>query len=139
MDIEIAGHKGLKVESQAIVQRVLEDLPENLIRDHPLVDHSKRTVSVVYRVVDGKSVFTPVKAGPSDLTHTIVVKGIDEGDWIMIGPYKALEDIEHDKDIRDPNVTPDPDLETELAAGNEESVVPSASEASTSNLATSGN
>jgi len=99
VDIEIATHTGLVVESQAIVERVIEDLPAE-IRKNPLVDRRKRITNVVYRIVDGKAVCTPVKRGPSDLTHSVVLKGIDEGDEIIIGPYKVLESIEHDELVK---------------------------------------
>jgi len=99
VDIEIATHAGLIVESQAIVERIVEDLPAE-IRKNPLVDRRKRITNVVYRIVDGKAVCTPVKAGPSDLTHSVVLEGIDEGDEIIIGPYKVLESIEHDELVK---------------------------------------
>ncbi len=99
VDIEIATHAGLIVESQAIVERIVEDLPAE-IRKNPLVDRRKRITNVVYRIVDGKAVCTPVKRGPSDLTHSVVLKGIDEGDEIIIGPYKVLESIEHDELVK---------------------------------------
>lgn len=109
VDVEIAMHEGLKVESQSIVERILEDLPEELVRDHPLIDRTRRTVSAVYLMVGGKSVFTPVKPGPSDLTHTIVDKGLTAGDRVIIGPYKVLEDIKHDVFVRDPSLAVDKD------------------------------
>ena len=99
VDIEIATHAGLVVESQAIVERVVEDLPTE-IRKNPLVDRRKRITTVVYRIVDGKAVCTPVTRGASDLTHSLVLKGLDEGDQIIIGPYKVLESIEHDELVR---------------------------------------
>lgn len=97
VEIEITKHEGLVLESQAIVDRELESIPESIKRDNPLVDHSKRTVGVVYRVIDGKAICTPVKAGPSDTTHRIVLEGISEGEEVVIGPYKVLaEDLKHD-------------------------------------------
>jgi HlyD family secretion protein len=99
VDIEIATHAGLVVESQAIVERVIEDLPAE-VRKNPMIDRRKRITNVVYRIVDGKAVCTPVKPGPSDLTHSVVLEGINEGDEIIIGPYKVLESIEHDELVK---------------------------------------
>ena len=65
-----------------------------------MIDRRKRITNVVYRIVDGKAVCTPVKPGPSDLTHSVVLEGIDEGDEIIIGPYKVLESIEHDELVK---------------------------------------
>ncbi|MCH7797126.1 MAG: efflux RND transporter periplasmic adaptor subunit [Planctomycetes bacterium] len=105
VDIEIARHEGLVVESQAIVERLVEDLPPE-IRRSPLVDRRKRVTNVLYRIVDGKAMCTPVKPGPSDLTHTLVLQGIDEGDEIIVGPYKVLESLKHEQLVKHEDDTP---------------------------------
>jgi HlyD family secretion protein len=46
---------------------------------------------MVYRVIDGKAVATPVATGPSNLTNTIIVDGLKEGEVVVVGPYKSLE------------------------------------------------
>jgi HlyD family secretion protein len=92
VDIEIEEHDGLVVESQAIVERLVDDLPEST-RTHPLVDQAKRATTVVYRLVDGKAVCTPVRSGPSDLRRTLVEAGVEAGDEVIVGPYKVLEKI----------------------------------------------
>ena len=89
----------LKVPSQAVLERKTEDLPEAIRKSHPLVDLKKTYLTVVFRVIDGKTVVTPVRIGSSDLTHTIISDGLAEGDTIVIGPYKVLETIEHDKAV----------------------------------------
>ncbi len=101
VDIEVARHRGLVVESQAIVERPVEDLPSEIRRNNPLVDHAKRTTEVVYRVIDGKAVCTPVKSGPSDLTHTLVLDGLNEAEVVIVGPYKVLEKIEDGELVKD--------------------------------------
>ncbi len=101
VDIEVARHRGLVVESHAIVERLVEDLPSEIRRNNPLVEHAKRTTEVVYRVVDGKAVCTPVKSGPSDLTHTLVLEGLDEAEVVIVGPYKVLEKIEDGELVKD--------------------------------------
>ena len=101
VDIEVARHRGLVVESQAIVERPVEDLPSEIRRNNPLVDHAKRATEVVYRVVDGKAVCTPVKSGPSDLTHTLILDGLNEAEVVIVGPYKVLEKIEDGELVRD--------------------------------------
>jgi HlyD family secretion protein len=99
VDIEIAQHDGIVVESQAIVERIVEDLPPDVRKD-PLIDRRKSIVNVVYRIVDGKAVCTPVLRGPSDLTHAILLKGVEPGEHVIIGPYKVLEGIKHDQLVR---------------------------------------
>ena len=56
--------------------------------------------TVVYRVIDGKAVCTPVKRGPSDLTHAVLLEGVEAGEQIIVGPYKVLESIKHDQLVR---------------------------------------
>jgi HlyD family secretion protein len=96
VDIEIAAHQGFAIESQAIVERKVDDLPK-AVRDDPLVDTRKQVANVVYRIVDGKAACTPVRAGPSDLTHTLVEAGLGPGDEVIVGPYKVLETIKQDQ------------------------------------------
>ncbi len=117
VDIEVATHEGLVVPSQAIVDRLVEDLPDEIQRD-PLVDRSKRTTTVVYRVVDGEAVCTPVRPGPSDLTHTLIREGISAGDQVIIRPYKVLEKIKHGELVRlETDEESDQDNEEESEAG----------------------
>jgi HlyD family secretion protein len=99
VDIEVAEHEGVLVESQAIVERLVDDLPSS-IRRHTLVNRAKRTTSVVYRVIDDKAVCTPVKVGASDLTHSVVREGLAEGEEVVVGPFKVLEKIKHDELVR---------------------------------------
>ena len=101
VDIETARHeKVLAVPSQAVLGRPVDDLPQAM-RDAPEVDKSKTLVTVVYRVIDGKAVVTPVKVGPSDVTHTLIESGVKEGDTVIVGPYKVLEGLAHDQKVRD--------------------------------------
>ncbi|MEE8459528.1 MAG: efflux RND transporter periplasmic adaptor subunit [Phycisphaerales bacterium] len=116
VDIEIAQHDGIVVESQAIVERIIEDLPAE-VRRNPLIDRRKSIATVVYRIVDGKAVCTPVERGPSDLTHAVLLKGVEPGEQIIIGPYKVLESIKHDQLVR---------LQDEI--GDEEPAEPTESE-----------
>jgi hypothetical protein len=56
---------------------------------------------VVFRYLDGKAVITPVKIGPSNLTHTIIEAGVEKGEKVVVGPYKELEKLKHDQAIKD--------------------------------------
>lgn len=90
VDVSIARHSGLNVPSQAIVERKIEDLPEAL-KSSPLIRAGGKTTSIVYRVVDGKAVATPVTTGASNLTSTVIADGVKEGEVVVTGPYKSLE------------------------------------------------
>lgn len=102
-DIEIEGHEGLAVESQAIVDRPVDELPDSVKLDNPLVDRTRKTATVVYRMVNGKAACTAVKRGPSDDTHSLVLQGLDENDVVVVGPFKVLEKIKHDEAVVEDN------------------------------------
>ena len=102
VDIETKTHSGvLKVPSQAVVGRSIDDLPLAIRSGNPQVDLKKTVVTVVYRFVDGKAVVTPVAIGPSDATHTIITGGLSESGLVVVGPYKILESIKHDQALQD--------------------------------------
>jgi HlyD family secretion protein len=99
-DIETRRHDGiLKVPSQCVLGRSPDTLPAE-IRSKPEVDLSKANIPVVYRLIDGQAVATPVKIGASDLTHTIIESGLKEGDKVITGPYKVLESLQHGQKVK---------------------------------------
>jgi HlyD family secretion protein len=100
VDIETARHVNvLRIPSQAVLGRAVDDLPPAM-RDLPEVDRSRTFATVVYRLIDGKAVVTPVRVGASDLTHTAIESGLQEGDRVIVGPYKVLEAIAHDQAVK---------------------------------------
>jgi len=102
VDIETIKHEDvLNVPSQAVLGRPVDGLPLKIRDNSPDVDKEKTFTPVVYRYIDGKAVVTPVKIGPSNLTHTVILSGVNEGDKIIVGPYKELESLSHDKKVRD--------------------------------------
>ncbi len=102
VDIETRKHVNiLKVPSQAVLGRQVDVLPLEVRDNSPYVDKAKTYATVVYRCIDSKAVVTPVKIGPSNLTHTIILDGITENDRIVVGPYKVLENIGHNQKIQD--------------------------------------
>ena len=106
VDIETLKHENvITVPSQAVLGRPIDGLPLKIRDECPEVDKEKTYTPVVYRYIDGKAVVTPVKIGPSNLTHTVILSGISEGDKIVIGPYKVLENLSHDKMIKDERET----------------------------------
>lgn len=120
-EIETERHENVvKVPSQAVLGRPVDGLPKE-VRDLPEVDKEKTYATVVYRYVNGKAVITPVKVGPSDLTHTVIVSGLKENDPVIVGPYKVLESIQHDQVVNDernaPTTQPAAKGGTAVAAG----------------------
>lgn len=90
----------IKVPSQSVLARRLDELPLDITQDNPVVDQKKTQIPVVYRFIDGKAVVTPVAIGPSDLTHTLIEAGLSEGDVVITGPYKILETLKHDMAVK---------------------------------------
>ena len=89
----------LLVPSQAIQDRVVDELPEAVRNGGRYIDPNKRFARVVYTVRDGKAVTVPVDVGPSDLVKTAVLGGLEEGQQVVVGPFRALADLKHDKAI----------------------------------------
>ena len=101
VDILVGDHEGLVIPSQAVVDRVVDRLPQSVLVDNPLVDETRSAIPVVYVVRDGAVVATPVRSGPSSLTDTLILEGLREGDAVVTGPYKALEKIRHGDRVTD--------------------------------------
>jgi HlyD family secretion protein len=106
VDIDIASHEGVTVPSQAVVERPVSDLPERLKED-PLVQRGLRVTPVVFRMVDGKAVLTPVRTGASNLTDTLVVDGLKPGERIVTGPYRTLERLRDEEPVREEDPSKD--------------------------------
>jgi HlyD family secretion protein len=84
-----------KVPSQAVLDRRVDELPKE-VADSPVVDRNKVFARVVFVVgEDGKAAATPVSIGTSDLTHTVIIAGVQEGQKIITGPYKILTALKH--------------------------------------------
>jgi HlyD family secretion protein len=102
VDIKTRKHADiLKVPSQAVLARQVDELPLEIRDNSSEVDKNKTFVTVVYRFVNGKAIVTPVKMGKSDLMNTIIESGLKEGDKVIVGPYKALEKLKHDQNVQD--------------------------------------
>jgi HlyD family secretion protein len=99
-DIEVQTLRGVvKVPTQAILDRALEDLPAAMVRDNPLIDRNKKFARVVFTVKDGKATPVPVTVGPSDLADTVVLAGLSPDDTIVVGPYKSLVSLKPDQKV----------------------------------------
>lgn len=88
------------VPSQSVLDRPLDDLPKDLLANQHL-DKSKKFARVAY-VYDGDKVTAkPVSIGPSDLTRTVILGGVDEGDRVVAGPYKALVSLKDGQKVEE--------------------------------------
>ncbi len=103
-DVEIETYRHtdvLKVPSQAVLARNVENIDFTIRDGNPDVDMTKTFAMVVFRYVDGKAVVTPVTIGAIDLTQTVILSGLEEDQQIVVGPYKVLETIGHDQELKD--------------------------------------
>ncbi|UCC21860.1 MAG: hypothetical protein JSW23_08605, partial [Planctomycetota bacterium] len=121
VDIETRKHSDIiKVPSQAVLAREVDSLPLEIRDNSAELDKGKTHATVVYRYNDGKAVVTPVKIGASDLTHTIITAGVSEGDNVVVGPYKVLDGLKHDQNLKDEReVEAEKEAESEQAEANE--------------------
>ncbi len=102
VDIETRKHgEVLAVPSQAVMTREIESLPLEIRDKSSNMDKSKTFATILFRYNDGKAIITPVKIGPSNLTHTIIEAGVEKAEKVVVGPYKELEKLKHDQVIKD--------------------------------------
>lgn len=100
VEIQTQKHEGvIRVPSQAVMSRPLDQLPENL-RNAPEIEKGKSFATVVFRMVDNKAVLTPVTVGPSDDTHTVIKSGLKPNEPVIVGPYKILETLTNDQPVK---------------------------------------
>ncbi|MHC4911690.1 MAG: efflux RND transporter periplasmic adaptor subunit [Planctomycetota bacterium] len=121
VDIQTRRHAGvIKVPSQSVLARQVDSLPLEIRDNCAELDKNKSHATVVYCYNDGKAVVTPVKISASDLTHTIITAGVSEGDKIVVGPYKVLDGLKHDQNLKDEReVEAEKKAESEQAEANE--------------------
>lgn len=116
-DIEVERIRdAVRVPSQAILDRPVDELPAAIRNSSPHVDHNKKFARVVYGVRNGKAVTIPVSIGPSDLTHTVILGGLDPDQQIVTGPFKQLVGMREDQ-VLTPEAGPTPPPAATAEAG----------------------
>lgn len=114
VDIETNRYQDvIKVPSQAVLARRVDDLPLEITENNPIVDTKKTQIPVVFLFKDNKTVATPVRIGPSDLTHTLIRDGLSQGDVVIVGPYKILDGLTHDQSVEEEKNEKDTDQDKE--------------------------
>lgn len=99
VDVEVETLEGiLKIPSQAVIDKRIDELEPD-IAESEVIDKNKTFARVVYVLVEGKAIETPVKIGPSDLTATAVLAGLDPGAEVIVGPWKTLQELNHNKSV----------------------------------------
>ncbi len=100
VDLNVASTDGIVVPSQAIVDRKVEELPKAVAKD-PLVQKTKLTTPIVLVVKDGIVSLRPVVSGASNMSDTIVVQGLKEGETVVTGPYRSLESLKEGDRVKE--------------------------------------
>jgi len=109
-DIEVETIRDVvRVPSQAVLDRPVDELPTELRETAQYVDKNKKFARVVYIVSDGKAKTVPVSVGPSDFTHTVVLGGLKDGETLITGPFKALLSLKEGQRVVDETTIPKKD------------------------------
>lgn len=111
----------LKVPSQAVLDRRLEELPSDVASRATGVGRNKAFARVVYVMESGKTKPVPVTAGSSDLRSTVILQGLEPGARIITGPYKVLATLRHDQPVEEekPPAPKPEEAATAAAAGDQ--------------------
>ncbi len=91
----------LKVPSQAVLDRRIEELPSEVAAAATGVGRNKAFARVVYVIENGKTRAVPVSVGSSDLRSTVILQGLDPGAKVITGPYKVLATLKHDQTVEE--------------------------------------
>jgi len=78
----------------------VEELPKAVAADS-LVQKTKLTTPIVLVVKDGIVSLRPVVSGASNMSDTIVVQGLKEGETVVTGPYRSLESLKEGDRVKE--------------------------------------
>ena len=118
VEIQVQTFPGvLKIPSQAVVDRRIDELPKELVQSSGLIDKSKVFARVVYAIAeDGKARTIPVSIGASDLTHTMIIAGLGDGERIVTGPYRVLASLKDGQSLEEEKATPEAAAEAAVSS-----------------------
>jgi HlyD family secretion protein len=100
VDIVVARTEGLLIPSQALMEKKLDDLPPEFASS-PLVDSVRKKATFVFTMKDGKANMVIVRTGASNLSDTMILEGLTEGDMVITGPYRVLERLKDGDKVRE--------------------------------------
>lgn len=96
----------MKVASQAVLDRRVDELPEKARKSPLLEGKSKAFAQVVYTMDGGKAVAHVVETGSSDVTSTVILAGLEPGARVITGPYKALASLSDGAEVKEEEIKP---------------------------------
>jgi HlyD family secretion protein len=108
---------GIPIQALAVRSRKdLEEAAKNAKKDGNVTlaapppvapgDPKKDEVQGVFVVTGKKAVFRPVETGISGITDIEISKGLQEGDQIVVGSYKALRTLKPEATVKVDNTAP---------------------------------
>jgi HlyD family secretion protein len=106
--IAARAENGLAIPIQSLTVRQKKDLkgaeaePDSSSADSTVVkeDDKDSEVEGVFVVVDGKAEFRQIKIGVAGQTHFEVISGLEEGDKVVSGNFKAIRDLKDGQRVK---------------------------------------
>jgi len=87
-------HNALTVPIQSVTTRAdttKNDKPEEIAEESKTGIKGKEEIQeVVFLVVDGKASMVPVKTGIQDNMYIVITEGLEDGQEVITGPYRAV-------------------------------------------------
>lgn len=101
VDIEVETLAGVVlVPSQAVMDKRVDELPKE-VRDKSMVLERGGTFTQAVYVLDGEvAKIRPVRVTASNLRWTAVELGLDTEDKVIVGPYRAIQQLNDGKKVR---------------------------------------
>lgn len=101
VDVEIETLRDvLLVPSQAVLDKRVDALPQELREENPLVDREKTFAKVVMVKRDGKAKYLPVRTLASNINMAAIAEGLSENDPVIVGPFSALQQLSDAAQVR---------------------------------------
>ncbi len=106
--IAARAENGLAIPIQSLTVRQKKDLkgaeaePDSLSADSTAVkeDDKDSEIEGVFVVVDGKAEFRQIKIGVAGQTHFEVISGLEEGDKVVSGNFRAIRDLKDGQRVK---------------------------------------
>ncbi|MEQ8745788.1 efflux RND transporter periplasmic adaptor subunit [Pyruvatibacter sp.] len=128
IDIEIERLNEIRVPSQAVMDKRVEELPQEIRENESLIDPDETFVQVVYVYDGGKAQVRPVEVGGATVTDTAIVGGLELGEQVITGPFSVLQTLSHGDSVRTEDADEGADDAATIAADDETPDEPAESE-----------
>jgi HlyD family secretion protein len=92
----------ISVPLQALVERESEPTKgaQPAAEKAPEGRRDRKTTKGIFTVVNNKAIFTPVETGITGENDIEILRGLNEGKEIIIGPYRQLRTLKTDQVIK---------------------------------------